>query len=494
MKKIKMIIIAILAVATTLSLGGVNVVYGGDTSIDSNGNVIYNYNDNSSPKKVNSYVKDPIGWGGGIGNGDKEKTGVNCFDYYRFQSVQVNVGSDADKYNAGDEVKFIGNLVNENNQPIVNGNVFVRISRKNNEHPEDWDYIVDEFFALDNIVLKANERKPVEFVWHIPAGITKGEYNANFFFTVGKKFNLGGLSFSNEVIIGRDSFSVNSDNTNYVQFDRLQTKINGEKYLHVGSLPVIDKSQSPVLTQIIDNTFNKNKDIKITYDLYYWDGLNDDNKIDSKVDNINIPANSKKEIKYKFPKMDVSVYFLRVTAEFDNQKSIINIRLASNQERPRLNYPAIVSFPIKKGDKVTLYSCFHNTSSVNTQGKVVVTLTDEKGKRVAQINYKGEIPSAMSADKVEFVAKKNYQKLNLKAEVYDKNGKPVDSYQATYDCADFDACGSDNKDNRNNGSVINKVRDNSVKVWLSLLAGLFVIISVSTLVVVVIKNKNKSNN
>ena len=84
--------------------------------------------------------------------------------------------------------------------------------------------------------------------------------------------------------------------------------------------------------------------------------------------------------------------------------------------------------------------------------------------------------------------------MNLKAEVYDKNGKPVDSYQATYDCADFDACGSDNKDNRNNGSVINKMRDNSVKVWLSLLAGLFVIISVSTLVVVVIKNKNKSNN
>ncbi len=485
----KIVIIAIIAVATMFSFGGINVVYGGDTSIDSSGNVIYNYNDNSSPKKVNSYVKDPIGWGGGIGEGDKGKTGVNCFDYYRFQSVQVNVGSDADSYNAGDEVKFIGNLVNENNQPIVNGNVFVRISRKNNEHPEDWGYIVDEFFALDNIVLKANERKEVSFSWHIPKGTTAGNYRANYFFTVGKKFNLGGLSFSNEVIIGSSSFVIESQNHNYVQFDRSKTKINEKKYLHVGSLPIIDKGQSPVLTQMIDNTFSENKDVKMTYDLYYWDGLNDENKIDSKTENINLSANSKKEIKYTFPSMNVSVYFLRVTAEYDNQKSIINIRLASKQERPRLNYPAIVSFPIKKGDKEILYSCFHNTSNVNTQGKVIVTLIDEEGKKVAQINHEGEIPSAMSADKVEFIAKKNYQKLNLKAEVYDKNDKLVDSYQTTYDCADFDAC--DNKNNKNNNSAINRMRDSSVKVWLILLVILFVVISVSTLIVVIIKNKNK---
>ena len=451
----------------------------------------YNYEDNQLPKPANIKTTKPIGWWNGSDKGDK-KQGVNCFDYYKFQSVQVNVNPTATTYKSGEKVKFVGNIVNENNQPIVNGEVFVRVARKNEKHPEDWDNIVDEFFALKNVTLKANESKPVEFSWNIPTGTTAGDYQANYFFVVGKKFNLGGLSFSNEVIIGSSNFTVKSDNTSYVQFDRSQTQVDGQKYLQVGSLPIIEKGKSPVLKQSIENTFNKKENVQVTYELYYWDGLDESNKIDTKNETVVIPANSEKEITYQFPPMNTSVYFLRITATAEGQKSILNVRLASQQERPRLNYPAITEFPIKKGDKVTLFTCFHNTSVVNTTGRVEVTLTDEKGKQVAKIDYKGNIPSAMSADKIEFSAKKPYDKLKLKAEVYDKNGKKVDSYETVYDCKDFGSC-IKKKPVANSGlqnTIRNKMQNRS---WLMLTVMFFTIIIISVVIVVVLNMRRNRN-
>ena len=412
---------------------------------------------------------------------------VDCFDYYKFQSVQVNINADKEEYQSGKIIKFIGNLVNENNQPITNGEVFVRISRKDIDNSENWGDIVDEFFPLEKISLKPKETKDIAFLWGIPKGITNGDYKADFFFTVGKKFNLGGLSFSNEVIIGSADFKIKTDNNNYIKFDRSKTKINGKTYHQIGNWPVIDKNSSAKLTQVIKNTFSEPKEVKLFYDLYDWDGLNEKNKIKTDIEKITIPAQSEKEISYIFPKMNTSVYFLRITAVAGNQKSIINIRLVSPQEKPRLNYPAITSFP-KKGEKATLYTCFHNTSVKNTTGRVVVTLTDENNKEIAKINYQGNIPSAMFADKTDFVAKKNYKKINLKAEVYDKNGNKVDSYETTYNCEDFDICPSSNDEKPLLSDKIEKT-GNFLKTWKGAMIAIFIIIIIGTITVVVLNIK-----
>jgi len=87
-----------------------------------------------------------------------------------------------------------------------------------------------------------------------------------------------------------------------------------------------------------------------------------------------------------------------------------------------------------------LFSCFHNTNNLNTQGKVEVILKDREGKIVEQFAYQGDISSAMMAQKKDFSANKDYDYLTIDAKVYDKAGKLVDAYQTIYDCQKINKC------------------------------------------------------
>jgi hypothetical protein len=117
---------------------------------------------------------------------------VNCFDYYKFQSVQVSVGAERDLYVPGEQITFSGDLMNENDYGIVDGYVFARVSQVNDNFMTEGNFIVDEFIALDNVTLNKNESKPTSFTWTIPKNAIASSYQVDFFFSVGKKFNLGG--------------------------------------------------------------------------------------------------------------------------------------------------------------------------------------------------------------------------------------------------------------------------------------------------------------
>lgn len=360
---------------------------------------------------------------------------ANCFDYYKFQSVQVSLGTEKDSFQAGEEVILKGDLLNENTYPVVDGNVFIRISEKNPNYTSEGQFIVDEFIALSNVNLDANERKPVETKWQIPEGIKKGEYRADFFFSVGKKYNLGGLPFTNEIIVGFTEFQINSQNAGTIMFDKSKTTVDSKKYNHIGSWPMIELNAKAEIVQPIKNSSKESKKIKINYDLYFWDSLNEKDKISSKTDEITLAPNKTYDLKYTIDSMKDSVYMLKITAASDDLQSIVNIRLVSDQVHPRLNYPAITKFPLQKGDNFTLFSCFHNTSFQDAKGKVVLSLLDKDGKQVDQLEYSGDISGAMMADKKDITAKNNYDYLKLKAQVLDGNNKTVDEYEAIYDCS-----------------------------------------------------------
>lgn len=364
--------------------------------------------------------------------------GTSCFDYYKFQSVQVSLGSAKDEYLSGETITFKGELNNENNYPIVDGNVFARVSQTNPNYTSEGQFIIDEIIALKDISLDANQIKPVQFDWTIPVDAKKGDYRIDFFFSVGKKFNLGGLPFTNEVIVGFTQFKVESTNLASVSFDKSQTQVNKEKYNHIGNLPVIEKGQAVEIIQPITNTYAEDKNTTITYDLYFWDSLNEKDILSSKTEEVIIPANGSIELKYSIDQMSDSVYYLKITATTGNEKSIVNIRLASEQIHPRLNYPAITKFPIRKGDSLTLFSCFHNTSGqVSNNNKLTLALYDKNDELVDQLEYQGDITGAMMADKKDIVAEDNYDYLKLKANLYNSQNEIIDEYETIYNCQDI---------------------------------------------------------
>lgn len=362
----------------------------------------------------------------------------SCFDYYHFQSVQVSVGPENQSYKAGEVVRFVGNVINQNPYPVVDGYVFVRIGEKNPNYVHEGQLTVDEFIALGPIAIDASSSLPVNFTWNVPKTLKNGSYKADYFFSVGKRFNLGGLPFTNEIIIGFSEFNVSNGSSGTIVFDRSKTLVNGNPYLHIGNWPEIEKGSQSVVTEILKNPTNTTKTVNVQYNLYWWDSLNPEDKISSKTETVTIGAKSTATLTYTLPSADKSVYYLKITATTaDGEKSIDNVRILVNGiSRPRANYPAVTQFPIPAGAKATLFSCYHDGSnSGSSDGKLVVTLKDKDGNDISNLLYTGMISGAMSVATTTFTAPRNLTYLNLEEKLYDKDNNLIESYNTTYDCS-----------------------------------------------------------
>ena len=369
---------------------------------------------------------------------DEKPEGLECFEYYKFNSVQISVGLNASSYKERQIVEFSGNVENQNSYPVVDGNVLVRISKKNKDFQKHGNLVIDEFYATkEPITLDAGEKKELKFNWNVPVGISAGEYQVDYFFTVGKRFNLGGLPFSYEVVIGSSSFSIDSEVKGSVEFDPSQTKVNGEPYNQVGNAPVVEPNSKVSVEQTLVNSTDKEQDVSVTQELYYWDSLRKEDLKTSKKTNVKVPAGGSKKVSFEISQVKDSVSFVKMTAKYGNQKSITWVRIGSNINSPRINYPAITKFPLKKGQKAELFSCFHNASGVSKSGSLQLTLTDKSGKKIAEKKYTGMISPNMSLLKKEFSAPADLDYLKIDAVLTNDKGQKVDEYSAVYDCKEI---------------------------------------------------------
>jgi hypothetical protein len=413
--------------------------------------------------------------------------GIDCFDYYKFQSVQVSLGNTKDFYKPGEKIIFQGEIVNQNDYPIVNGDVFARIGKKNPNYTREGNFTIDEFFPIENVNLDSLEKKPASFEWVVPKDATGGTYHIDFFFLTGRKYVLGGLPFTNEVVIGGTDFEVKSDNSSQIYFDKSQTKVNNLPYKHIGNWPSIDAGGKIEIKQPLKNTFSTEQKVNIKYELFYWDSLNEKDKIITKEENIVVAAKSTYDLSHLIPTMSDSVYYLKITAE-GMQKSIVNLRFVSGQNHLRLNFPAINKFPLIKNENATLFSCFHNTFRTPIPGKVEVTLSDSEGKEITKLNYQGDISGAMMAEKKEFQPQKDYGWAKLAAKITDDQGKIMDEYEAVYDCNQLNSAKCKNVSTEKEGRVTN-TQENKSKFNLFII----LILALSLVLILAFELKKKKN-
>ncbi len=359
---------------------------------------------------------------------------VDCFQYYKFQSVDINLSPDKLQYQPEEKVTFQGKLTNKNRYPIFDGNLFVRISKVSDKFDQQGNDIVDEFIAKKNLVLDKNSSQKVAFKWAIPTNLAEGRYRADFFFSVGKKFNLAGLPFTNEIVGGSSEFTVSSTIKNNIHFQREATKVNGEKYNHIGNWPKVAPETKVVIEQTLVNPLGHEVKAKLSQKLYFWDALNEKDLVDNQEKEIVLPANSQKTVTYTIPSANKSVYYLQTIAETEGTKTIINTRVVTEGINwGRLNYPGLTKFPLKKGETADLFTCFHNTNKDRFVGTVEVKLTDKEGHLVTRVFRQGNITGAMQAVKKSFPAKKDYDYLKLTAQLKDSSGMLMDQYSVELD-------------------------------------------------------------
>ena len=354
---------------------------------------------------------------------------------YQFQSVHVNVGPQEKTYKAGEEIEFKGTLINDNDYPVTNGTVFVRIGKNNPDYITDGHNTVAELVALTGVSIPENGSLPVSFVWKAPQNIGAGNYKADYFFSVGNKYNLGGLPFTNEIVVGFSDFVIQNTEVTAFVLDRTATQVNGEKYFHVGNWPTVLKTDAIKFSQPLRNLLDKDIALDVTYDLYYWDSLSAQDKIATKTEKVIVPAKSVIDLTYTVDTITKPVYYLKVTAFAGDVASIANIRVVTDVPGARINYPALTKFPLKAGDSAAMFSCFHAISSDVSSSTLALELTDRDGNVISSGSFKGNISTAMSAVQGALFVGKDYDFAKLKAVLSNEKGEVVDQYEAVYDCA-----------------------------------------------------------
>lgn len=367
---------------------------------------------------------------------------INCFDYYHFGSVQVDVGPASYENKPGQTLAFTGKIKNSNTYPVVNGQVYVKIFKRS--QPTEMSVrlngypIVGFFLAKDDISVPANGEQEVKFEWPIPSVVQGGEYEAAFYFTSAQRFNLLGLTFTDDVTGNKARFSVTAPegSAQPVTFNKNTVTLNDVPYNFTTFLQHVEKDAAVTIHAELRNPNKTERAVTVTWTTSKWDGILEANVAKKETTSITLKPNETRKITYTPPVLGTSITFLQAELADKDAKSILNVRFVRDGfEDVRINFPAITSYPLKAGKENTLFSCVHATNvAVANDNTLVLTLKDTDGTVIHTYTYQGGITGSMMGVKDAFVPAKDSSTFSLTASLSHK-GTIVDEVTQTYDCA-----------------------------------------------------------
>lgn len=420
-----------------------------------------------------------------IGGTVKESTGVfggseivPCFDYYKLQSVGVSFGANKTTYRPGDGVNLKGQVVNNNDYPIINGNILIRIGRRP-EFSGSGNELITEFYYPEIISLSAHATKTLEWVWTVPSGLVSGEYEIQYFFLLGDQLQISGLPFTNEVIGGNTTFSVESTSPTQIYFLRDLSKVNGEKYTHVGEWPYMQGSTT--VSQTLYNPTNKDVVVSVLIKTFAWSGPSEKNLRDQQIQTVTVPALSNALIEYKLEDKNDSIYYVTMQTQVNDAPSFIASRILTNKSKPRFNFASLRTVDVSSGE---IISCFHNMAEGTTTADLSLSLFDKNGNELGKYNYTDMLiegnPGALL---IPFKDIDLTSGLMMKLNLLDKSGNVLDTYSNSYDC----------KDLLNQSSCDSLFKNKSSVPWIEILIGILIaVLLVVTLIY--FKNRPKKEN
>lgn len=368
---------------------------------------------------------------------------IDCFDYYKFGSVKTEIDSNTQSIVSGSYHNFRIKIINENDYPIVDGAIYAKIFFKKDGRSEEIQknghIVVDQFFIKEEITLDAKEVKSLDYAWKVPDYALSGDYYLATYFVSNYKFNLLGLSFTDDVVGNISDFYINGENRENIFLDKDSVYVDSEKYRFAAYTPRVSSTSPIVINATVVNDADRDLFVPLRWKIYNWDALSESNLLEESNESVIVPPNSKKEVSFTVKDNKHSVYLVVVQSGFFDTKSILNIRFVrEGVDRTRINFPSITSFPLERNTPNKIFSCLHNAGTANVVdgGKMVLTLTDFGGKEIHKYEYIGSVTGAMMGVGNDFTPTANYDKFILKSELY-RDGKIVDTAEAKYDCSEI---------------------------------------------------------
>ncbi|MEX1112496.1 MAG: hypothetical protein WEC84_03465 [Candidatus Andersenbacteria bacterium] len=328
-----------------------------------------------------------------------------------------------------------------NPYPIVDGAVFAKIYRTDDgaatENPGPRD-LVDQYFIQRDVTLAAEESKPISHTWRVPAHLPTGDYQLATYFVNGDAFNLSGLSFTDDIVGEITPFHVTGEAGESVAFNRATATVNTEPYRFVSFAPQVEGEATFSIDLV--NPTSESQTIPVTWQLYTWDSLRQSNLLDTTRETVTVGANASQTVSYTTSQNAHAIYYLVGTAEYEDTKSIVGMRVTRpDVEQVRINFPGVTSFPLTAGAENTLFSCIHGAGvqDVVSNNILTLTLTGPGGNVIHSYTYEGDITGGMMGVADVFTPNQTYDRFTLSAELQ-HNGVIVDRAAMEYDCSEID--------------------------------------------------------
>ncbi len=341
--------------------------------------------------------------------------------------------------------------------------------RDESENGQKGDYLVDEFYALENGQLKDGQKLPFTLRWSVPEKIKDGDYYILLFVNQEKYFDLLGNPLTVFSEGARFDFGVEG-NEGGVEIDKNNIKINGKDYAYRAPAPSVTGETVTVETAL-KNLSAEKADTEVKYELFRWGRTNPADLIQSKKESKTILANGEDKLSYTFkPDAGESVYDLKISLA-GNSKSVVSVRFViQDKNRGIVRFLSLVE---QNGQQKPFF-CVRNANwEGKFKGKIKLTVNDELFL---------EEEGALDAEEENcFIAKNSLkssacQRMNL--EIVDQGGKLTDSQKMELgQCVDSD------------NSEISATEDRQNNTLLIIIASILVLLSLGG--ILFLRNKAK---
>jgi len=366
---------------------------------------------------------------------------ASCFDHYVFGSVEVDITTFSQKAFPGGTMVASGTIRNHNDYPIVDGSVAVKVFRKQTSEARSVNgyNLVDFYVVKDNLNIPAKGTMPISISWDVPGNAVTGEYQLATFFVTAHKFNLLGLTFTDDILGDRVDFSVAGGTSGTIFFDKDRVLVDRYPYNFAAFTPKVSKDKPIPISVRVGNTTGEDRVVPVTWKLYKWDSMDQNNLIESKQTGVNLKDKEVKEISFEITDTKHPVYLVVVETKYRDAKSLLFIRFTrEGVEEARHNFPSILKYPIKAGVENGLFSCAHSmgVQDVINGYSLKLNLLDLDGTTIHSYTYTGPMTGSMMGFKDSFIPKEDQYSFILQA-ILSKGDTVVDTTTLTYRCDDF---------------------------------------------------------
>jgi hypothetical protein len=394
---------------------------------------------------------------------------ANCFDTYKFQSILLNVGVDKSTYKPYETVEIKGDIVNTNSYPVTNLALRARILKK---HPDPInmraEYItLDEQIVLSDITLNSNQTYQFDQFYFVPGNYNGGEYIIQYYVYNQDRFNLSGLSFTEDIIANQTSFNVENNSDKQVYLDTTNILVNDKEHNTRGFITRHDKNEDITIKLPLINSTEEARDMNISYKLYKWDAILEGNLIEEQIQKVNIRSNSKLNLEYIVNNNEYPVYYVVIEAlpvgenenSINKEKTMAYIRYSlDGNNMPRVNWVGVDKNPFELGE-LTLLTCVHNTNYITDEGPVKLKsiAKNEKGIEMGKIEYEGKMVSSISAISNKINTYIRFNILTIETNLYNASNELVDNIITEYKCDEISPELCLDNSNTSNNNLLNRM-------------------------------------